>query len=234
MGQPQSGSARRAVTVTSKGPSARPPRRSRSAMLLATTRAYVTGLVERTSTSLPMRCVARYRAINGRDRAFVVAGQAFTTVIPLLIILGAATGSNGSTLIADRLNSRFNLTGPPSEALATLFERPPGATGTVTLIGLLLLLFSLVSLTRSLQRTFEDAWSLGPIGVRGTLHGLTGLGLLLSSVLVLSLLAAAVRPLPAGTFLALALRTLVAIGVWLVLLKLLLSRRVGVRRLLPG
>lgn len=181
-----------------------------------------------------MRCAARYREINGRDRAFVVAGQAFTTVIPLFIIVSAATGSNGSTMIADRLNSRFNLTGPPSAALTTLFQRPPGATGTVTVVGLVLLLFSLLSLTRLLQRTFENAWGLPPVGVRGTLHGLTGLGLLLASVLVLSLLAAAVRPLPAGTVLGWVLRTVLAVGVWLVLLRLLLSRRVGVRRLLPG
>jgi membrane protein len=191
-------------------------------------------LVERAGTSLPVRCAVRFLAINGRDRAFVIAGQAFTTVIPLLIIIGAAARHNGTAFVADRLNSRFNLTGPSAEALRTLFERPPGATGTITVASAIVLLPSLVSLTRALQRAFEDAWSLPPVGVRGTLHGLTGFGFLLACVLVLSLLASAMRPWPAGAAVATVVRTLAAIGMWLLLQDLLLSRRIAIRRLVPG
>jgi membrane protein len=42
------------------------------------------------------------------------------------------------------------------------------------------------------------------------------------------------RPLPAGTVLAALIRTVVEIGMWLLLLELLLSRRIPLRRLLPG
>jgi membrane protein len=194
----------------------------------------VAPVVERTRLSLPARCLRRFGAIHGRDRAFVLAGQAFTTLIPLLIVVGAAARQNGSAFVAERLNSRFHLTGVSAEALRTLFERPPGATGAITVTSVLVLLFSLVSLTRSLQRTFEDAWHLPAAGVRGTLHGLTGLGLLLASILVLSLLATLMRPLPAGTALATVVRTLAAVAVWLLLQYLLLSRRITVRRLVPG
>jgi uncharacterized BrkB/YihY/UPF0761 family membrane protein len=197
-------------------------------------RALATSVVDRTADWLPVRCLRRALAINGRDRAFVLAGQAFTTVIPLLILLSAATRKNGSALVADRLNSRFRLTGAPAQALRTLFERPPGATGAVTVVGVLILLFSLTSLTRSLQRTFEAAWGLPRAGMRGTVHGLTGMGLLLASVLVLSVLVTAVRPLPAGVLIAPVLRTVAAAAIWLALQDLLLSRRVPVRALVPG
>ena len=161
-------------------------------------------------------------------------GQAFTTIIPLLIVVAAAAYRQSPTLVADRLAARFHVTGPSAEAVRVLFERPPGAAGTVTVAGLVVLLFSLLSLTRSLQRTYEAAWQLPAIGVRGTVNGLTGMGLLLASTLVLSLLAGLLRPLPAGTAFVFVLRALAATGVWLVLQRLLLSRRVGLRRLLPG
>jgi len=190
--------------------------------------------VERTDGWLPVRCLRRAVAINGRDRAFVLAGQAFTTVIPLLIIMGAAARKNGEAFVADRLNRRFHLTGAPAQALRTLFERPPGATGVITITSVVLLLFSLASLARSVQRTFEAAWCLPPGGVRGTVHGLTGMGLLLASVLLLSILVALVRPMPAGVVVAPIVRTVVAAGIWLLLQDLLLARRIPVRRLIPG
>jgi membrane protein len=197
-------------------------------------RTWTSEIVARTWSWLPVRCLRRFNAINGRDRAFVLAGQAFTTVIPLLIIIGALAREDGASLVADRFNNRFHLTGASAEALRTLFERPPGATGAITIIGVVVLLFSVVSLTRSLQRTFEEAWGLPRLGVRGTLQGLTGMGLLLSSILLLSLLAGLMRPLPAGTVLAWVIRTVAAGGMWLVLQHLLLSRRIPIGRLVPG
>jgi membrane protein len=207
---------------------------ARPAMVSPMAPTRVEELVERTGSWLPVRCLRRFQRINGRDRGFVIAGQAFTTVVPLLLVLGAAFGRKGTAGIADRFNARYRLHGTSAEALRTLFERPPGATGTITIASFVILLPSLVALTRSLQRVFEQAWSLPPVGVRGTLHGLTGMGLLLSSVLVLSLLASALRPLPAGTALGVLLRMIGAAAVWLVLIDQLLSRRIALRRLVPG
>ncbi|HEU4426982.1 MAG TPA: YhjD/YihY/BrkB family envelope integrity protein [Pilimelia sp.] len=184
--------------------------------------------------SFPVRVLRRFTAINGRDRALVIGGQAFTTLIPFFIVVAAATRQSGSSIVADRLKQRFRLTGASAEALDSLFQRPPGATGAITLAGVVLLLVSLLSLTRSMQRAFETAWRLPPAGLRGTLDGLTGFGLLIASLLVLSLLVSALRPLPAGTVLAAVLRGLAASGVWLVLQYLLLSRRIPVRRLVLG
>jgi hypothetical protein len=126
-------------------------------------------------------------------------------------VIGAAARRNGTDFVAGRFNNRFHLRGASAEALRTLFERPPGATGAITILGAVLLLFSLVSLTRSLQRTFEDAWCLRPLGMRGMVHGVTGMGLLLASVLVLEGLVSVMRPLPAGTALAVFVRALVAV-----------------------
>jgi uncharacterized BrkB/YihY/UPF0761 family membrane protein len=191
-------------------------------------------LVSRAESSLPVRCLRRFGAINGRDRALVLGGQAFTTIIPLLIVVAAAAARQGPTALADRLATRFHVTGASAQAIRTLFERPPGATGTITIAGVVVMLFSLLSLTRYLQRTYEAAWQLPAMGVRGTVHGMTAIGLFIASLLVLSLLVGLLRNAPAGSVLAVVVRIVVNTAVWLLLQRLLLSRRVPIRRLLPG
>lgn len=191
-------------------------------------------VVSRVESSLPVRCLKRFLAINGRDRALVMGGQAFTTVIPLLIVLAAAASRQGPAAMADRLSARFHVTGASAESIRILFERPPGATGSITIAGLVVLVFSLLSLTRSVQRTYEAAWQLPAVGVRGTLNGMTAIGLLIASLLVLSLLVGMLRQVQAGSALVFLLRVVANTAVWLVLQSLLLSRRVELRRLLPG
>jgi membrane protein len=191
-------------------------------------------LVSRAESSLPVRCLRRFAHVNGRDRALVLGGQAFTTVIPLLIVVAAAASKKGPTALADRMAARFHVTGASAESIRTLFERPPGATGAITIAGSVVLLFSLLSLTRSLQRLYEATWQLPSAGLRGTLNGLTAIGLLLSSLLVLSLLVGLLREAPAGTVWAFLARVGGYTAVWLGLQRLLLSRRIPVRRLLPG
>jgi membrane protein len=191
-------------------------------------------LAARAESSLPVRCLRRFAAINGRDRALVLGGQAFTTVIPLLIVVAAAASRQGPTALADRMAARFHVTGASADAIRALFERPPGATGAITIAGSVVLLFSLLSLTRSLQRLYETAWQLPSAGVRGTLNGVTAVGMLLTSLVVLSLLVGLLRQAPAGTVWAFLARVVGYTAVWLLLQRLLLSRRVPVRRLLPG
>jgi len=191
-------------------------------------------LVARAEPWLAVRCLRRFAAIGGRDRALVLGGQAFTTLIPLLIVVAAATSKQGPTAMADRLATRFHVTGASAQAIRTLFERPPGATGAITIAGVVVTLFSLLSLTRYLQRTYEAAWQLPAMGIRGTLNGMTATGVLVASLLVLSLLVGLLRNVPAGSALAFLLRIVVNTAVWLLLQRLLLSRRVSIRRLLPG
>ena len=193
-----------------------------------------TAVAARADSLLVVRCLRRFGAINGRDRALVLGGQAFTTVIPLLIVVAAAASQKGPTALADRMANRFHVSGTSAQAIRTLFERPPGAAGAITITGSVVLLFSLLSLTRSLQRTYEAAWRLPAIGMRGTLNGMTAIGLLITSLLVLSLLAGLLRQVPAGTAFAFVLRVVASTAVWLVLQRLLLSRRVPFRQLLAG
>jgi membrane protein len=135
---------------------------------------------------------------------------------------------------AQQLIRRFRLTGSAAESVNQLFARPPGATGTITVLGLVVLFFSTLSFTRALQRTWEAAWELPTAGVRGTVHAVSGVGLLLAQILVLTLLTNAVRGWPGGGVIAVVLHVVIAAVLWLQLQYLLLARRVRQMDLVPG
>jgi len=190
---------------------------------------------KRLEASLPGRCLARFSALDGKTRALVIAGQAFISLVPLFILV-ASLGSHSSkdSALADSLVVRFHLAGGAAQAVRTLFTRPPGTAGTLGIASLVVLLFSLLSLTRAFQSVYEAAWAFPPRGFRGTLNGLSGTSLIVAELIVLALLASALRGAPAATFLTAAIRFILAAALWLVLQWLLLSRRVPWRALRRG
>lgn len=192
-------------------------------------------LVGRFERSLPFRCLARFSAVDGKTRALVIAGQAFTSLVPLFILVASfGTHTANHSAIADSLVRLFHLTGGAAQAVRTLFTRPPGSAGTLGLASFVVLLFSLLTLTRAFQGAYESAWGFRPRGFRGTLSGLTGTGLIVAEVIVLTLLASALRGAPAATIVTVITRFIVSLILWLVLQWLLLSRRVAWRTLRPA
>jgi membrane protein len=183
---------------------------------------------------LPVRILRRYVAIRGTERALVIGGQCFTAIIPLLIVVVTLTSSADGEALARSINMRFHLTGAAEDAVNTLFGKPPGAESAITLGSVILLIASGLSLSRTLQRTYEAAWELSPRGLRGTLNGLAALGILLSQIMLLSLLASLLRSVPAGSVLTFLVRAALAVGLWLALQYVLLARRIPWRRLVPG
>ena len=189
-------------------------------------------LRSRFESSFVVRAFDRFSAIDGKTRGLVIAGQAFTSLIPLFILVASiGDHDNKSSGIADSLILRFHLGGSAATAVRDLFTRPPGASGTLGIVSIVVLLFSLLSLTRALQGVFESAWGFEPHGFRGTLNGLSGTGLFVTEAIVLTMLAAALRGAPAATMLNAVLRFGGAFVLWLALQFLLLSRRVPWREL---
>jgi len=191
-------------------------------------------VAERPLISLVLRSLQRYIAIDGTQRGLVLAGQAFSALIPLLIVVSTMLSSNGGAQIAQNMNARFHLSGNAADSVRILFVQPPGAEQTITVGSVLLLVVSGLSFARTMQRTYEAAWQLPPRGMRGTAGGVAALALLLTQILLLSLLAGFLRSVPAGSVLEFVLRACASSALWLALQRLLLGGRVPWRRLLPG
>jgi membrane protein len=120
--------------------------------------------------TLPGRLVERVLELNPIERGLALGSKLFTAVIPLSIILGGILSTPDA--VAERLIEGFGLTGAGATALRRLLEVPVGDTRvTINLVGLLVLLYSLLSFAHALQRVYEHAWRLPTLRSRGFLWG---------------------------------------------------------------
>jgi membrane protein len=167
--------------------------------------------------------------MEGIDRAVVLGAQAFTALFPLLIIYTALIAPGGGTDFAGRLIERLELTGTAAESLREAFAPPADVDESVSTAGVLVLVVSALSFTRAMQRLYERAWKLQPLGMRASGWGLLWLAGL---VLFLSVRTVIDRALtgPTDVIVSVACGTLL----WIATPFVLLARRERWQALLPG
>ena len=191
-------------------------------------------LAERVAESFLGRCVRRFLMMSGIDRCIVLSSQAFTALIPLLILVSAFAPAGEPDLVARTLITKFGLSGDSADAVAQLFHVPESSTSNIGAFSALLLLFSGVSFTRRLQRMYRAAWDQQTSGVRSGLFAALGLLALLAEVLVLYSVRSVVKTLPFGWVLTLPLTAVTGLVLWTSIPYLLLNRQVHWRRLIVG
>lgn len=94
------------------------------------------------------------------DRSLALASKLFVAVIPLSIILKAIVPGSGS--FGQDLVVRLGLSGAGAEATRTLFASGSEVRGAVSVIGVVIVLYSVLSFTRALQRVYLNVWRLHP------------------------------------------------------------------------
>ena len=186
----------------------------------------------RLETTFVGRCVGSFLALKGIDRAMAIAAQAFTALIPLVLLAAGLAPADRPDLISDAFIRKFHLAGSAADAVRAVFA-PPAATST-GVFSVVLLVLSGVSLARRIQRMYQDAWQLAPSqGVRGSLNAALALTVLLLDIGLLALARTLVSALPAGWELRGAVTVLGSLVLWTAVPWLLLDRRIAWRRLLP-
>jgi len=68
------------------------------------------------------RCATSFVEMQALDRSMVIASQAFTALIPLLILVSAILPAASSTLVSDSIIRRFGLTGDSAQAVETAYS----------------------------------------------------------------------------------------------------------------
>ena len=173
-------------------------------------------------------CVERFVALQGVDRAAAIGGQAFTALIPLLIVYSTVIPSTDGDDFADEIIDRFELTGAAARTVEQAFAPPETVADSISAFSVFLLVISALAFTRALQRLYELAHDLPPMGMRGTPWGLGWLAFVVVYVTL--------RPeIVEGTGIGLEIALSIALGtvLWLGTPYLLLARRLPYRRLLP-
>src|SRR4051794_40476931 len=135
---------------------------------------------------------ARFFAVAAFDRAMSISAYAYTALFPLLIVAASVLPRTGNKSFADVMIDEFELTGSTAQAVKLAFAPTGAVESGVTLLGVLLLLYSMLSFSRGLQRLYEAAYGLPALGMRNTPRALTWL--------VFLALAMTVRPLCTNPF----------------------------------
>jgi membrane protein len=171
------------------------------------------------------RSFERFVELEAFDRSMALAGQAFATLLPLLIVCG--TVSRGQTdELAEDLIDRFDVSGSAADALRDTVAQPPDSG--LSVLGGVLLVISALSFTRAMQRLYVRAWRLEGLGLRGNVWGLAWLTMFVA----FWSLQPAVVELFSGA-LALAVSLALSTLLWLWTPYLLVARRIPWHRLLP-
>ena len=171
------------------------------------------------------RSLERFIELEAFDRSMALAGQAFATLLPLLIVFGTVAQGSSDELAEDLID-KFDVSGDAADAIREAIAQPPGSG--LSVVGALLLVISALSFTRAMQRLYVRAWRLPPLGLRVNLWGLAWL---LLFVAFWSMQPAVIALF--GDVLAFAVSLALSTLMWLWTPYLLVARRVHWRRLLP-
>jgi membrane protein len=131
-----------------------------------------------------LRALNRFQRVAGFDRAIALASSTLTTLIPLIILLGAVFPSADANAAAGKIIARYGLTGAGAQAVRDVLSPPGGTSTSISVIGAFLLLIAVLSFSRGVQRLFEQTWELKPLSVRNTVNDLLWIAGLVAYIVV--------------------------------------------------
>jgi membrane protein len=173
--------------------------------------------------------LVNFIGLQGFDRAVAIAGQAFTALVPLLIVYTALVSRASGQDFADQLVDVFDLKGNSARSLREAFAPADDVEEEASAIGAILLIGSALAFTRALQRLYQLAWRQPSLGWRAAKWGLIWLALITTTITLRPLALDAVHGV-ANVLLSI----LISSALWLVTPYILLARRLPWQRLLPG
>lgn len=167
------------------------------------------------------------------DRSMTLAAQAFTSLLPLIIV--AAAIRHGDTRpIGQGLSQYLGL----SDSATEVIERSlPGATDVLSTLGwfgVLLLLASATAFSRALDRFYARVWSTRKPGLRGAWRWVAVLAAILIGLALVQFTRSIIRSDGGYLVLRFILESALWTLIWLAAGWIILNRAVGVRALLPG
>jgi membrane protein len=177
------------------------------------------------------RSARRFIDIEGTQQATVIAAQAFTSLIPFLIV--SATFGSGDPDFADRVIERFDLSGEAARNVRALFNDSGEVASTISWVGVVILVLSALSFTRAVQRLFQNAYEVEPLRITDAWRGVLWLAGVAVWIAVVGPLRDELKE-AGGVALAVAVSTAFGSVVWLWTPWVLLAGGLSWRQLAPG
>jgi membrane protein len=150
---------------------------------------------------LPGRILGRLIHVSFLDRTVILAGQAFSAILPLIMVVNAISPHPGGDSPAAALARRLGLGPRDVSSLQSTIAPPSSARASIGVLGVILAVLTATSFARALQRSYELAWRLPPAGLRAAWRPLALVIGLAIYVELLFLFSRLVRGVPARTLL---------------------------------
>jgi membrane protein len=183
---------------------------------------------------LPGRILRCLVEVNFLDRTVILAGQAFSAILPLIMVVNTVSPHPGGDSPAAALARRLGLGPRDVSSLQSAIAPPPSARASIGILGVILALLTATSFARALQRSYELAWRLPPAGLRAAWRPLALVIGLALYVELLFLFGRLVRGVPASTLLEDLVTFVGAWAVWTGAGWILLAGRVRLRLVAAG
>ncbi len=167
------------------------------------------------------------------DRSIALAGKAFVSFFPLLIVISAFVPARIHSSIVTAVTTRFGMQGPTLRMARGAFASSNDVKQATGVLGLVLAIFFVSSFTTALQRVYLRAWRRPPRARAGShWRGVTWLVAMVGSIALLGAVrGAAGNGLGLGLFAAVTLA--VTVGLWWFTAWFLLCGEVRPRVLVP-
>lgn len=157
--------------------------------------------LHRAQAGLAGRILGRLIEVRFLDRSVILSAQAFSALLPLLIVVSTMSPHPGGDTPGAFLARRLGLTTGDVSSLQAAVAPPPSARASIGLLGVALTLLTATSFARALQRSYELAWRLPRAGLRTAWRPLALVIGLAVYVELLFLFGRLARGIPAGTLL---------------------------------
>jgi membrane protein len=129
------------------------------------------------------------------DRSIALAGKAFVSFFPLVIVIASFVSADVRSSIVTAITKRLGIEGDSLEITLEAFTSAADVKRATDLLGLVLVIFFATSFTTALQRVYHRVWR-RPRPAKAASKYLHGLGWLLAMLALLALLGALSDVLP--------------------------------------
>ncbi|HSF26984.1 MAG TPA: YhjD/YihY/BrkB family envelope integrity protein [Actinomycetes bacterium] len=154
--------------------------------------------VRRAQAGLAGRVLGRLIEVRFLERSVILAGQAFSALLPLIIVVNTISPHPGGDTPAAALARRLGLDADEVSSLQAAAVPPASARASIGVLGVVLAVLTATSFARALQRSYELAWRLPRPGLRAAWRPLALVIGLAVYVELLFLFGRLVRGVPAG------------------------------------
>jgi len=180
-----------------------------------------------------IRALRDIRNLEVFDRAMTLAAQAFTSILPILIVAASLRGSlnpEANALFAQSLNL-------DDHTAEIVDESMPELTGGVTIaqvVGALLLIIAASSFARALERCFRRIWRTPRASIRFAWRWVVAIVAIVIGIVIVSATRSVVRGTGAISVVEFFIESVIWCGLWWIASWIVINRSVSLRALLPG